>query len=293
MMYKILFIVVVLVVFLVVLIALCITRANRRRARASMDQDLLVLRQNQAVVKPDRRTCPFYCINMENAHQRRRHIHYKFVSNMGIPVEFVKGVDTRGRKWREYKHFLTDNGLSKLEIAIQKNRRLRHHELTPGAVGCFLSHLECWKKFLATHPKDDDMVFILEDDSNPHPEFADVLHDVLANPPPDADVILFSFISFGNKDKVKSGGMEYELLQRPSRFYLLNAYMISARGIRKILSLLEQNDMRFEKQIDSHMTDLVNMGHIKVYNLMEDVCPQTPLGPTSIQTVPMQPKNQK
>lgn len=237
--------------------------------------------------------CPFYCINMESAYKRRKHIHNAFVNNMGLNVEFIPGVDTRGKQWEKYKRFLTNDGLSRLQIAIQKNRRLRHHELTPGAVGCFLSHVACWKKFLGTNPKDNDMVFILEDDSQPHPEFLDVLDSVLQSPPPDADLILFSYISFGNKTKVKYGNMEYELLRRPSRFYLLNAYMISGKGARKTLDLLEKNDMRFEKQIDSHMTDLVNLGHINVYNLMEDMCPQTPLGPTSIQTVPMQERNNK
>lgn len=271
-------------VFLIVLIVL----RMRRKGKAEKKTHIVSIQGMS-----DRKMCPFYCINMENAHQRRRHIYYQFVRNMDIPVEFVQGVDTRGDKWKKYKHFLTEKGLEKLEIAIKKNRRLRHHELTPGAVGCFLSHVQCWRKFLATNPKDDDVVFILEDDSSPHPEFLDVLHDVLSNPPPDADVILFSFITFGNKMKVQSGGVEYELLVHPSRFYLLNAYMVSGKGARKMLSLLEKDDMRFEKQIDSHMTDLVNKGQIKVYNIMEDVCPQTPLGSTSIQTLPMQPRNHK
>lgn len=236
------------------------------------------------------RHLPIYCINLDTALNRKEHIYRKFVIDMGLSVNFVSAVDTREGKWRHYNRYLTDKAMEQLERSIEDNVRQHHHELTPGAVGCFLSHIRCFERFLARNPQDDDYALILEDDSNPLPEFKEALISVLNQPPPDADIILMSFIAFGNTQDIQVSDMEYVFLDYPSRFYLLNAYLVSGKGARNIMQHFEESHSRFEKQIDSHMTELVNNQRIKVYTLTKDMCPQTALGPTSIQTVPMREK---
>lgn len=223
---------------------------------------------------------PIYCINLPSEVTRRKHIQETF----GGYVEFVEAVDTRGEKWKEYTHYLTEEGIAQMKRSERTKKRKKHYELTPGAIGCFLSHLKCWDKFLDTYPSDSDVVFILEDDTMPTKTFDKKFSKIIQDFPPDCDILLCDHLAFGEMDPIEHNGVEYKKLVPYSAFYLLNAYFITARGIKKIMNDLFQRDNKFYKQLDSHLSDIMNEDVISVFILSQNECFQIGISPTSIQT---------
>lgn len=223
---------------------------------------------------------PIYCINLPTENIRKQHI----IDVFGPYVEIVDAIDTREDKWKKYSHYLTEEGNQQMIKSERTKQRHNHYELTPGAVGCFLSHLKCWTKFLDKYPSDGDMVFILEDDTMPSPTFDQTFSKIADDFPPHCDILLCSHLSFGEMDRFDHNGIAYNRLKSYSAFYLLNAYFITARGIKKILQDLSQKDNKFYKQLDSYLSDLVNHDVIDVCTLQENECFQVGISPTSIQT---------
>jgi GR25 family glycosyltransferase involved in LPS biosynthesis len=223
---------------------------------------------------------PIYCINLASETKRREHIQDVF----GSYVEFVEAIDTRDDKWKEYSHYLSEDGIHQMRRSELTKTRQKHYELTPGAIGCFLSHIKCWNKFLDTYPNDGDFVFILEDDTMPAVTFHKTFANVANAFPPECDLLLCDHLAFGDMEQVEHHGVEYRKLLPHSAFYLLNAYFITARGIKKILHYLFKNDNKFHKQLDSYLSDLSKEEVITVYTLKDNECFQIGISPTSIQT---------
>jgi GR25 family glycosyltransferase involved in LPS biosynthesis len=226
---------------------------------------------------------PMYCINLSSETTRRKHIQDVF----GPYVEMVDAVDTRNDAWKQYSHYLTEEGVKQMKRSERTKKRYNHYELTPGAVGCFLSHIKCWNKFLDTYPSDGDFVFILEDDTMPAPTFTQTFSKIVGDFPPRCDILLCSHIAFGEMERFTHNEKDYRRMRPISAFYLLNAYFITARGIKKILGDLDQKDNKFYKQLDSYLSDLVNQEKLEVCLLQEIECMQVGLSPTSIQTFAM------
>lgn len=223
---------------------------------------------------------PIYCINLATEYGRREHI----LKTFGSFVEIVEAVDTRDNKWQNYSHYLTTEGIRQMKRSEMTKTRIQHYELTPGAIGCFLSHIKCWNKFLDTNPLDKEFVFILEDDTMPSISFDKTFTQIVDDFPPKCDLLLCDHVAFGEMDEETYNDIEYKRLIPPCYFYLLNAYFITANGIKKIFSDLYRRDNKFYKQLDSHLTDLLNDGVLNILILKEPQCFQIGISPTSIQT---------
>lgn len=228
----------------------------------------------------DKGNTPVYCINLPSETSRREHI----LNTFGPYVEIIEAVDTRDGKWMEYTQHLTEDGIQQMKKSEKTKKREQHYELTPGAVGCFLSHVKCWNKFLDTFPSDNDVVFILEDDTMPATYFDKTFANIVKDFPPLCDILLCSHLAFGEMEPISYNGIHYKHLRPQCSFYLLNAYFITARGIKKILKDLHNKNNKFYKQLDSYLSDLVNDETINVYILKENECFQVGISPTSIQT---------
>lgn len=236
--------------------------------------------KDRFVLLRDTKRVPIYCINLPSETRRKEHI----LDVFGPYVEIVEAVDTRDDKWQDYSHYLSEEGVQQMKRSEHTKKREHHYELTPGAVGCFLSHIKCWNKFLDTYPSDEDFIFILEDDTMPSATFDKTFSRIVNGFPPDCDIILCSHVAFGEMKHVHHNDVEYNKLKYYSAFYLLNAYFITARGIKKILHDLDQKNNKFYKQLDSYLSDLVNQDKINVFILKESECFQVGISPTSIQT---------
>lgn len=112
-----------------------------------------------------------YCINLKERPDRwERFIHQPGVLHLQQTFDFERYEGVNG-KLLDIKNDTRVSLRTKRNILYQKRRD--HEDLdTPGGVGCYLSHYNCWKKFLDT---DKERVLILEDDAEIPNNFLDSL----------------------------------------------------------------------------------------------------------------------
>src|SRR5262249_10590155 len=120
-----------------------------------------------------------------------------------------------------------------------------HTQLTRPAIGCFLSHLSIWKRFLEGG---NDRLVVLEDDAVPAPTFtARRAQDLLASIPPGADLVLLGCT-------IMAGLAEATASERLSRVYYFNgtyAYLITRKGCRNLLPHLVPMRAHIDHQISA------------------------------------------
>ena len=92
-----------------------------------------------------------YVINLPKDTERRIYITKEISKIAYLDIEFVDAVD--GRELGKEK--LSEN------FDFKKSKNYQSYDLLLGEVGCTLSHLECYKKLLAS---DQEFALIVEDD---------------------------------------------------------------------------------------------------------------------------------
>ena len=99
------------------------------------------------------------CISLADEHARRDYMRAQ-LDSCGLPYRFFDAIRVDlGRGW-------PDN--------YARSQRLRHSgvDMRAGEMGCYLSHREIWKAFLAG---DEALCLVLEDDAEIGPDFAAVV----------------------------------------------------------------------------------------------------------------------
>jgi GR25 family glycosyltransferase involved in LPS biosynthesis len=186
-----------------------------------------------------------YVINLDHRTDRLAAVQVA-INNMGVEGFIrVPAIDTRSQV-----EFPKEQVLDESMAAIRRGHRLEHHELTTGAVGCYLSHMKCWSLL---KDSGDACALILEDDA------------VFRNNPEDFDRI----VSIGQAELVN--GLDIFLLGHtfdvagPERavsiekFYCFHAYLISALACDKLLRLA----LPMKYQLDSFISKLNHAGVLR------------------------------
>lgn len=148
--------------------------------------------------------------------------------------------------------------------------RQKHYELTRGAVGAFLSHSRLWRSVLDT---DKDVALVFEDDCAISPNIMSILNKIPM--PADADMVLLGY--FCNKCTPAPFS---RFLLRVHKFFGLHAYMITRRGIEKILGNKKMSEI--SKQIDAVLSDMIRDQELNVYAVQRPIAVQNGM-PTTIQ----------
>lgn len=126
----------------------------------------------------------------------------------------------------------------------------------PGNIACTLSHVSAWKSIVE---KNLPYLLIFEDDALPHPTFRQIAPAWWDATPRDLDIVLL-----GNQMDP-----EHPILQTPEHLvvavpaYCLHAYIVTQKGARKLLHLVEQQaEMQMnDKQVMEWMaTGLLQYG---------------------------------
>ena len=170
-----------------------------------------------------------------------------------VPVKRLPAVDARKIDIHRY---VTPKALNQIETTIATGFRLRHHEMTIGAVGCFLSHITVMRMLL----QDDEhnIYIIFEDDAViPRKIFKD-LRNTVTTAPSDWDVILL-----GYHYATYNTAFNFDKFDRLSTFWGTHAVIINKTGALKIVH--EYQNSLISKQIDSMMSVLMKNGDLKVY----------------------------
>ena len=151
---------------------------------------------------------------------------------------------------------------------IWSNRRTKHHELSIGAVGCYLSHIQIWASL------DREPAMIFEDDTDPTLTSGEV-DAVLTDLPSDWD-ILFLGVWSEPHDRAKEISV-----QRIKRFYGTHAYIINPMCVPALLRVALPMSM----QIDSWLSQLAIHGSLRIYTIANSGWVQnTSINATDIQT---------
>jgi len=137
--------------------------------------------------------------------------------------------------------------IAELNLTTETKYRTKHHQLTIGAIGCFLSH---YKLYQMT----DHISLIFEDDALLDPNINSNITYILANPPPDWDIILLGH----------SGLMQSEpanLYVRVKSFWGMQGYLINKKGADKIINSVKTIDA----QIDAYLSWMAIHNMINIY----------------------------
>jgi GR25 family glycosyltransferase involved in LPS biosynthesis len=143
-----------------------------------------------------------------------------------------------------YKQILTSE--------VLKNRRY-HYELTRGAVGCYLSHLNIWKKIAESDKK---FGLIFEDDVKIADDFFARLLIGLKNVPNDWDIYTCGIMCL--KCDIKPNFIKV------NRFWGLHGYIIKKESAKIIYNELNK---LINKQIDADLSLLIKYQKIKIYSI--------------------------
>lgn len=188
-----------------------------------------------------------YYINLDRRTDRDETIRNE-ISKTGFtgPVERVSAVDGRTLDIETISD-VTDEGK---KYALDPNAGF-YTLLTPGAIGCALSHKNVAHKVMQEIP-DDQYALVLEDDATLDSDFLNKLHDVVQKIPS------FDILYLGHHQiEIKK---EHEHHNEISKTWGLFGFLINKKGSREFLNLFP-----ISSQIDSEMHGLYTK--INVYAL--------------------------
>ena len=213
-----------------------------------------------------------YVINLEANKDRKK----KFLeewNNIDPRINIVKAVDTRGNLWKNYKQHISEKAIKELEETIKNKIRKSHDNLLEGAVGCYLSHLKCWKKFLKESTSKNDYCLIFEDDSSIPKNLIKITNKIVNRINDKWGIILL-----GWNANAKYLPFNEDLLI-PKGFWTTHAYLLSNFGARKLLEIHD----KIEMQVDAFFSK--NIKEVKIFGTINDICIQkNHCGYTNIQT---------
>ena len=143
-----------------------------------------------------------------------------------------------------------------LHSQIISGKRLAHRDLSPGAVGCYLSHMKVWKALVESGEPfgivfEDDVSFDRQD------VVQQVLRDI-AEAPVDWDILVYL------PDYFSYHYVPLEGYQHVLRWFGLHFYVIRAEAC----NLISPAMLPMSQQIDSELSDMAQAGDIKVYRPM-------------------------
>ncbi len=222
-----------------------------------------------------------YVINLEANEDRKK----KFLeewNNIDPKINIIKAVDARGSLWENYKQHISEKAIKDLREVIKNKIRKSHEVLSEGAVGCYLSHLKCWRRFLEESTSKDDYCLIFEDDSSIPKNLIKITNNIVKKINVEWGVILLGwnatakYLPF-NKD-----------LLVPKGFWCLHAYLLSNFGARKLLEIHDKIEMPLDVFVSKYIKK------IKIFGTINDICVQkNHCGYTNIQTYNMDLKKDK
>lgn len=138
---------------------------------------------------------------------------------------------------------ITDMAKLELKQLDTLGFRYKHYQLTKGAIGCYLSHVKVWETIMQSNT---NSALIFEDDASIPPNCGSRIKRAIRDIPDDWDIILFGKHCSDCEDKGK--------YVKVNRFILLHTYMISKRGILKIMD--EGNLFPISQQLDAYLSEI-------------------------------------
>lgn len=214
-----------------------------------------------------------YFINLEKRKDRYKRFNVKFKnSDFNMNYELFKAIDG---KQVDLGKYVTQNTLNEILQTERNGKRKYHYQLTRGAIGCYLSHMNIWKDILDNNI---NQALILEDDANLPKNLNEILEDKIKYIPKDYDIILLGCKCLKCK--------KMERYKKVKRFWLTHSYIITNNCIKKIYDKMFPIKQQIDSEI-SDLSDLINIYALDInvvnqYNSKSDI--QIPINNNSIES---------
>jgi len=210
-----------------------------------------------------------FLINLDYRKDRLEHFKQKYrEANINIPLHVHAA--TNGKMLN-----LEDINISQLarkEIidAQTLGYRTKHYQLTMGAVGCYLSHVNLWNLI---YSKGLDYALIFEDDASIPPDFIENLNISIKNmnnADPNWDILFL--------DALCRDCIPYQdNIVKINKFFLTHAYIIRRKAIKKMFNynMLFPINQQIDSALGSHSNILnlytVTNGFVKQGGFSTDI----------------------
>ena len=185
---------------------------------------------------------------------------YRLAAHDGSTINYTDGL-------------LTPQALYELEQLRIKGFRDFHAQLSVGAIGCYLSHVDAWK-FIAENSGADDTApyLILEDDAEVPPAVMEAI--AKAWKASTLESAGKPFILLAHIICLSGCGKRTDGMIIPERFWSFQAYLINGKTAK---ALLEAGMFPIDVQIDSQILYYRNAGILNVYayKIMADAATDT------------------
>jgi glycosyl transferase family 25 len=194
-------------------------------------------------------------INLDRNADRLRNFAtaYYDVSDLApLTLTRVPGVDGKAVDWTR---FVSRDALERLMTVARTGYRESHPDLTPGAVGCYLSHLRAWDA-IAESGAAYGIVF--EDDASPPDGVYAALRGAIANVPENDDWDMMLLGYFGGRARRVGNGVA-----RVDSFLGMHGYAITARAIAELRDTM----LPMSQQVDWEMNGRIASRGLRVYAL--------------------------
>jgi len=195
-----------------------------------------------------------FVINLEKNAERLNHFLNSYSKSDLSAIKLERFNAINGRKL-DLKDYVTNKANDQIISAEKNGYRVRHYELTRGAVGCFLSHASIFKKLLSDDKHEFYMIF--EDDAFVPPKVINRLEHLISHAPQDWDILVFGVI----REVLAEKG---QLFDKVKAWWGLFGYVINKRGAEKFMNEFKTN--KIDKQIDSMMSMMIVENKLNVYS---------------------------
>lgn len=213
-----------------------------------------------------------YLINMKEKKDRLDHFTAVYRrTDLGKNKDIIRIEAVNGRKINLNEH-VSRVGMQDINFVEKNGYRTSHNQLTRGAVGCYLSHINVLRK-IRDAPQSYGIVF--EDDIKfVYDDIFYKMRVAMAQVPNDWDILFLQCVCHVCKF--------YEHYKDAKHFFLTHAYIIKKESADKILKEIEFLPIR--QQIDSELSSLATAGKLKLYCIRNPLAIQhSAVNATSIQ----------
>ena len=167
----------------------------------------------------------------------------------------VNGKNVITDKW------LTSSSTAELKSVLNRGFRTHHYQLTPGAIGCFISHYNLAKQLL--HDKSTESYLIFEDDISINPYAHRKIKKLLHYAPRDWDIITF------HTHRILSNPVNKHFTKIDG-FWGTTMYLIHKRGAKKFVDYVDKH--LIDGQVDAYLSKMGQQGLINIYSSKSHLC---------------------
>jgi len=200
-----------------------------------------------------------YVINMAKNTQRMAHFDAQYRKSDLASRPYIRFEAINGKAMGDsLKQYVSPRVYMGLEMYDRTKTRVGDSHLTPGMIGCYLSHYAVYENI-----RDSGVPYaiIFEDDATIDPLiYKKIVKSIVEEDgtfPLDWDIILLGHICH----KCKEATPHYKV---PKYFWGLHGYIISQKGVE---TMLRNQEPAISMQIDHYMSELSQNGLLDIYSI--------------------------